>query len=420
MRTNTPSFLQDQSGASIVLFAVVAFVILSVTALAITAGDAYSVRAKAQNALDAAVLAGAGASADATDAERIAIAERVYASNKSDRDGTTVEISVSSMPAASFSVSETMVHGDVTFPMKSAFLGVFGEESLTIHVSSAAHKSLGSPVCLLGLDPTEEQTIMLNGNATVELDACAAMANSSSGSGIRQVGGSQLSAEAIGVTGGVSGSNFSPKPLTGANPIPDPFASLPEPTPGPCETPPPFRQNTITLGPGHKTYCGGLDIKPNSVVKLLPGEYIMKDGPLIIQSGSVVTGDQVMIAFLGEGATMYIFSDASLTLTSPTEGPYKNIQFFGDRNVYGRTQESLWMTVIGGSRLSYDGVLYAPSHNVWWTGGAVVEANSPNYTAIAKKLWFEGNAQVRISQRDTRGLGVEASAKLDSGAALFR
>jgi Flp pilus assembly protein TadG len=418
MRTNTPSFLQDQSGASIVLFAVVAFVILAVTALAITAGDAYSVRTKAQNALDAAVLAGAGASADATDAERIAIAERVYASNKSDRDETNAQITVSSMLAASFSVSETMVYGDVTFPIKSAFLGVFGEESLTIRVSSAAQKSLGSPVCLLGLDPTEEQTIMLNGNADVELEKCAAMANSSSGSGIRQVGGGRMQAEAIGVTGGVSGSNFTPKPLTGANPIPDPFASLPEPAIGHCEQSPPFRQATVTLRPA--TYCGGLDIKPNSVVKLLPGEYIMKDGPLTIQSGSVVTGDQVMIAFLGEGATMYIFSGASLTLTSMTDGPYKNIQFFGDRNVYGRKQENLWMTVIGGSRLSYDGVLYAPSHNVWWTGGAVIEANSPNYTAVAKKLWFEGNAQVRISQRDTRGLGVEASAKLDSGAALFR
>jgi Flp pilus assembly protein TadG len=418
MPTNVSSFLKDQSGASVVLFAMVLFVVVAVTALAITAGDAYSVRTKTQNALDAAVLAGAGAPGDATDAERIAIAESVYASNKSKSDGTNAEITVSSESAANFSVSETMVHGDVTFPMTSPFLGVFGEKSLTIRVSSAAQKSLGSPVCLLGLDPTEEQTISLNGNADVELEECAAMANSSSGSGIRQVGGGRMKAEAIGVTGGVSGSNFSPKPTTGATPIPDPYVSLPEPPIGHCEPSPDLRQATVALRPG--TYCGGLDIKPNSVVKLLPGEYIMKDGPLLIQAGSVVTGDQVIIAFLGEGATMYLIGDASLTVTSPIDGPYKNIQFFGDRNVYGKKQENLWMTVIGGSRLSYDGVLYAPSHHVWWTGGAVIEANSPNYTAVAKKLWFEGNAQVRISQRDTRGLSVEASAKLDNGAALFR
>ena len=415
MPANISSFLKDRSGASALVFAVVLFVVVAVTALSITAGDAYSVRTKTQNALDSAVLAGAGAPGGTTDAQRIAIAQSVYRSNKSNSDGANSDVTAS----ASFTVADDIVYGDVTFPMTSPFLGVFGEKSLTIRVSSAAQKRLGSPVCLLGLDPAEEQTISLNGNADVQLDECAAMANSSSGSGIKQVGGGRMQAEAIGVTGGVSGSNFSPKPITGAAPIPDPYASLPEPTIGTtCEPSPKFQQTTVTLRPG--TYCGGLDIKPNSVVKLLPGEYIMKDGPLIIQAGSVVTGDQVMIAFLGEGATMYLMGGASLSLTSMTDGPYKNIQFFGDRNVYGKKQENLWMTVIGDSRLSYDGVLYAPSHHVWWTGGAVIEANSPNYTAVAKKLWFEGNAQVRISQRDTRGLGVEASAKLDNGAALFR
>jgi Flp pilus assembly protein TadG len=47
--------LKDQSGASAMVFAVVAFVVVAVTALTITAGDAYSVRTKTQNALDAAV-----------------------------------------------------------------------------------------------------------------------------------------------------------------------------------------------------------------------------------------------------------------------------------------------------------------------------------------------------------------------------
>jgi Flp pilus assembly protein TadG len=414
MPTNMPTFLKDQSGASAMVFAVVLFVVVAATALGITAGDAYSVRTKTQNALDAAVLAGAAASGGTTDAERIALAQGVYASNTSKSD----EANSAVRGSATFTVSDDIVYGDVTFEMDSPFLGVFGEKSLTIRVSSAAQTRPGTPICLLGLDPTEEQTIDLNGNATVDVDECAAMANSASGNGIRQVGSSSLNAKEIGVTGGYSGNNFSPKPVTGAKPVPDPYASLPEPAIGECEPSPDFRQATVTLRP--RTYCGGLDIKPHSNVKLLPGEYIMKDGPLLIQAGAVVTGDQVMIAFLGEGATMYLIGDASLTVTSPIDGPYKNIQFFGDRNVYGKKQENLWMSVIGGSRLSYDGVFYAPSHNVWWTGGAVVEAKSPSYIAVAKKLWFQGNAQVRLSQQNIRGLSVDAAAKLEYGATLVR
>jgi hypothetical protein len=414
MPTNLPSFLKDQSGASAVVFVVVLFVVVAVTALGITAGDAYSVRTKTQNALDAAVLAGAGAPGGTSDPERIAIAQSVYMSNKSKSDEANSE----SHPPATFTVADSIVYGDVAFPMTSPFLGVFGEKSLTIRVSSAAKQRPGTPICLLGLDPSEAATLDFNGHANVELDDCAAQANSSDGAGMRQVGQPNFTAKEIGVTGGYTGRRYSPPPITGTRPISDPYASLPEPE-NPCKlSGEKYQQVTKTLGPC--TYVGGLSIKASSVIKLLPGIYIMKDGPLEIDSGSVVTGEEVMIAFLGEGATLYMLGGASLSVTSQTSGPYANIQFFGDRNVYGKKQENLWWTVIGDSSLTYDGALYLPSFNVWWAGGSMIQGNSPSYIAVAKKLWFQDHTHVRFSQQNTRGLTVDAAATLDYGATLFR
>ena len=123
---------------------------------------------------------------------------------------------------------------------------------------------------------------------------------------------------------------------------------------------------------------------------------------------------------------MYLYSGGSLTVTSPVSGIYKNIQFFGDREVYhgpgsnGANGANLWFTVIGDSRLSYDGVLYAPSFHIWMAGGSIVEAKSPSYLAVAKKLWFQDNTQVRFVRANTRGLDVADSAPLQYGAALFK
>jgi hypothetical protein len=418
MPPKASSFLKDRVGAAAIVFAIVLFAVAAATAIALTTGEAYSVRNRAQDALDAAVLAGAAAPNGTSDDERIAIAQGVYASNRSKKNAASAD-DTSSPAHPIFTVVDATVYGDLVFQMTSPLLGVFGEKSLTIRVSSAAKKHVGAPVCLLGLDPIEAATLDFNGHASVELDDCAAQANSANGAGIRQVGQPTLTAKEIGVTGGYTGHNYSPEPTTGTSPIPDPFAALPEPEPAACDpmSGASLQQKTITLTPG--TYCGGLSIKAQSVVTLLPGIYIMRDGPLTIDSKAVVTGQEVMIAFLGEGATLYMLGGASLSVTSPTSGIYANIQFFGDRNVYGKKQESLWWTVIGDSRLTYDGALYLPSFHVWWAGGSMIEANSPNYAAVAKKLWFQDHTQVHISQRNTRALSVDAAANLEHGATLI-
>ena len=419
------SFRNDDSGTVAVLFAMSAMVLMMAVGLSVISSDINQVRSRVQDALDAAVLAATAAGYGTTDEERIALAQTVFVANFNYNDKQTTVVTVP-QPTAVFSISETTVYGNTEVLRKSPFLSVFSADHITSPVSSAAHKQQGAPICVLGLNSTEDATMDFNGQAVLNIDNCASMTNSASGSGMHQVGQPSMKAKEIGVTGGYTGTGYDPKPAAGVAPVSDPLASLPAPTPGACnpQSGAKLQQATVTLTPG--TYCGGLDIKAQSVVTLSPGIYIMKDGPLQINSGSIVTGNNVMIAFIGPSSTLYINGGASLSVTSPSSGLYANIQFFGDRTVYaghsgnGVNGDNLWFTVIGDSGLTYDGVLYTPSMHAWFAGGSVVEAKSPNYIAIAKKLWFQDKTNVHMSQVNTRGLNVDGSVTLQRGATLFK
>jgi hypothetical protein len=422
----TSKCTRDESGTVAIVFAVLLFVIVAVTGLAITAGDAYSIRNKTQLALDAAVVGAASASYELSDADRIALAHKLYESDRTLRAEGRPEIAVLPASNARFTISNTVVYGFVDFNLTTPFLSLFGEQSLRTNVTSAARRRIGAPVCVLGLDATEEATMDLNGKAVLQVDNCATQANSSNGQGMRQVGTSNMKAKQIGVTGGYAGENYNPPPIAGTVPVVDPYASLPNPTIGACHPMSGAKliQKTLTLTPG--TYCGGLDIKASSVITLAPGIYIFRNGPLTVDAQSTVVGTEVMLSFMGPTSTLYLYSGSTLDVTSPTSGAYKNIQFFGDRTAYpgpgsnGANGPNLWFTVIGDSRLTYDGALYTPAFHVWFAGGSIVEGKSPSYLAIAKKLWFQDNTSVHLAQVNSRGINVEASVQLEYGAALYK
>jgi hypothetical protein len=422
---------QDDGGTIQVIASLMIGTLLIGSAVGLTFADGHSIRSQAQEALDAAVLAGASAPATATNAEIVALAQAVYASNRNKRAAETAKIDVLSRASATFKVSSTTVMGELSFELRSPFLSFLGRESMAIAVNSGARRAMGVPICVLGLDRSEAATIDLVGRADVQLDNCAAMANSSSGAGIHQVGGAAMRALDIGVNGGYHGQNFSPKPTPGVEPVPDPLRSLPEPVAGAChaDSGARIKQQTRTLTPG--TYCGGLQISSGATVTLTPGIYVFKDGSLTIQSQAVVTGREVMLAFRGPDGTIAIMAGGKLDVTSPISGVYENIQFFGDRQTYlnigngannppGQDSGHLWFTVIGDSTLRYDGVLYMPAHHVWWAGGSTVEATSPNYAAIAKKLWFQDSTQVRLAKENRRGVEDKGAVALMRGAVLFR
>lgn len=407
MRTTRRNFAKDRSGTIAVTGALSMAALLASIGMAITYASAAHEKSMHQKALDAAVLAGASASASATDVERIALAQRIFDANLTKSAGSTSNPpSIQTAAAApNFNVQHQIVTGRSSTEVKNFFSGIIGNATVPVVAESAAQSAISAPVCVLALDRSNPQGFEVFGTAQFTARNCAAQSNSGDGLGMRQYGSGIGKARQFGVTGGFSGEGFVPRPVAGVAPLADPYALLPVPAAGACVDIAAKLQHTpAILTPG--TYCGGIRIMAGSTIIMQPGVYLMQDGPFRIDSNSTVTGQEVVIAFTGTNSTLYLGSGAVVNLTSPVSGPYTNIQFFQDRlsNVDG------WVTMLGDIRLTFDGVMYFPTQHVWISGGSTIEAKSPTYIFVAEKLWFQDNSIVEVWQENSRNLDVAETA----------
>lgn len=399
--------VRDERGSIAIIAAVTLTVLLAAAGVAITFSLAQHQRSAHQASLDAAVLAAAGAQGPISDESRIAIANDVFTTNlrkKSMAASTSTSFDTSGQKP-SFLVQNNTVKGISQAQVKNYFAGIVGDAYLPFQIDSAAQNAISEPVCVLALDRTSPQGIEIYGTAQFTARNCAAQSNSADGAGLRQYGNATGKATQFGVRGGFSGDGFTPKPVTGVPTITDPYSSIPTPSTGACVDIASKLVNTpAVLTPG--TYCGAIRIMANSQIIMQPGVYVMLDGPFRIDSNSTVTGTEVVIAFKGTDSTLYLGSGAIVNLTSPTSGPYMNIQFFQDRE----SSVGGWATLLGNIKLTFDGVMYFPTQHVWIGGGSRIEAKSPSYIFVTDKLWFQDNSIIDVWQEDSRGLDVAATA----------
>ena len=400
------SFAKASTGTIAILAGLVMMVLFGAIGLATTYTIAIHELSAHQQALDAAVLAGASAPDTSTDAERIAIAEAVFAANlkKGGFSQTSLVVS-SSSSAPMFLVAQQTVRGQSLARAKNYFAGIIGSETMDVSVMAEARVAVSAPICVLALDRTSPQGIEIYGTAKFTAQNCAAQSNSADGLGMRQYGTATGHAKQFGVKGNFSGDGFFPAPVTGVPQLDDPYAAVPVPATGPCVDIASKLQNTpAVLSPG--TYCGGIRIMANSEIIMEPGVYVMLDGPFRVDSNSTVRGTEVVVAFTGIDSTLYLGSGAIIDLTSPRSGTYMNMQFFQDKDA----SVDEWVTIMGDVRLTFDGVLYFPTQDVWIGGGSVINAKSPTYILVAQKLWFQDNSVVDVVQENSRGLDIETPA----------
>jgi Flp pilus assembly protein TadG len=409
-------FLRHDGGGVMILAAFALPLGLAAVGAAVTYSNVTATRGSYQKALDAAVLAGTILPMSAAASERIKAAELAFAGGMTSQVRSVTIGSTAKFKVEAIGTGDVKVTGEAGAQVKNLFAGLIGADSIAIGVHSAARKGQSDPICLLALNAKEQGAVDLNGTVDVSTN-CPAQANSSDGAAVRQVGNARMNTAVFAVTGNYRGGNFSPKPVTGSERVADPLANVPFPTPGPCidlglKGSGKLQQENLTLSPG--TYCGGLDITADSKIRLQPGEYIIKDGELKI-SGSVVTGTEVMIAFTGKGAKLWLTGGAVMKVTSPSSGPYMNMQFMEDRN---NGAGNMWVSIGGDSKLDYDGTMYFPNSNIWIFGGSEVTARSPNLIMIGDKVWFQDNSKVVLKQENTRNLPVKESPRLKLGAKL--
>ncbi|MCB1541762.1 MAG: hypothetical protein KDJ25_13260 [Rhodoblastus sp.] len=234
---------------------------------------------------------------------------------------------------ASVEMSSKVVSVSLRNTMTSQFLGMVGVGSTTIAASATARvRSRQIPNCVITLDTFANSSLQIQKGGLLGPN-CTLYANSGSPKAIDIKQGAQISAGSICSHGGVNhdaASSLSPTPQTDCPALPDPLADLPSPAYGACTATKMQVQNqTTSLAPG--VYCGGLTISGTSVVTLLPGLYVIKDGSLQIKDKASLTGSGITLFLTGNGAVLNVTKDTSLNLAAPAAGPMSGMLIYEDR-----------------------------------------------------------------------------------------
>ena len=327
-------FPADRSGNVAVVFGVAAPVLIALGGAVIDYSLARGQHSALQAAADAAAIAGARelamAGVDRNRISQVATAAAIANFAGSGRDAPTVLATVTS--------DSSGVRVDLAAPV-SAIFGEFVRVAPDEVKATATAKTLGEKICVIGLEENASQGIRLQDTATLSAGGCSIYANSTNPEAITAQDASRLEASTICSSGGYRGldANYRPVPLTDCPQIDDPFATLPQPAAGGCIATGLQGQAVSTvLTPG--TYCRGIEIKNGAKVTLMPGIYVMKDGPLRVESQAELRGEYVGFYFTGNNAVLRFTGDAVVELGAPKTGQMAGMLFWQDRTSTGLGQ----------------------------------------------------------------------------------
>jgi hypothetical protein len=407
----------SESGQAIVLLAVSIVVLLGFTALAIDGGMVFSDRRHAQNAADAAALAGAlQKSNEQPDSIVTAAAERSVESN----GYTTEQMSVSIAPFTDFSGTYTLVTVEIDIETETSFAHLIFNGPLRNHVVAVARARVSQPylpgqavVAMGNCVDTSMNLVESNGGGNSggvrtyeggiflnapESGACCAISPPQVGYGISVDPNFGITSVGSCTYEGVD--NIFPAPpiqtgINGGARIDDPLASLPNPV---CTAA--GRQQNGVYQPGN---YGGSNI-PLGGGTYMPGIYCIDDANGTSMSGQqVIQGDGVTFYFVSGGLsfTGNAYMDISApnvnnclgTTGDPTAScTYKGIAIFSDRN---NTSE---INVKGNGNNALIGMVYALNGTLNTSGGGTTSDEAAIIgQVIVKNVTNNGGGDVSVA-----------------------
>lgn len=316
----------------------------------------------------------------AADSAATAAARELYIIKASDKQVDSVAKSIAAaklltegtiksyVVTASVNKDRTAVTAKITSEPEVHFSALFGNSNSTVSVEATAQILGTGRICMIGLETSKAHTISLEKSAHITANKCSVFSNSSHQNGIKSFNSARLTSELTCSAGGVQGStaNFKPQPEEDCPAIPDPLSSRPAPPVGGCS------KNNLTLDSGLHTlfpgvYCGGLKVTKTADVKLKPGVYVIKDGPLIVEKTAKFVGDYVGFYFTGDKATLKFTKDSVIDIGAPKDGPMAGLLMMGDRN----NKAGKKYRIESNNARTLLGTIYLPK------GDLEIEANNP-------------------------------------------
>lgn len=321
-------FARDRGGNIALISAIAACVLVGGGAMSLDFVSGTMVRQNLQNAADGAALAAATELALRTTSESTvdAVVEG-YARNNVAKETDLTVIDASIIDDRSGVSVDLAARAPYMF---AAFFGAEGDREVRAH--SRARLANAAPLCALALEERRGRAVFLESRARIIAPDCAVVSNSRDPRGIVAADSSELRATMICSAGGAygRGANFSPDPITDCPAVPDPLANRPEPHAGGCDH---LLKLSITgartLSPG--VYCGGMTILPGATIRLRPGIYVMKNGPLLVMNNARLIGEHVGFYFVGDLSSMTLSGGSHIELTAPRDGPMAGFLFFANR-----------------------------------------------------------------------------------------
>lgn len=423
---STPTYLKDDSGSTLPVFGISLMGIFSIVGMAIALNFDSQAARSLQDTADTAALAGATAFITATSGS--ADDHRQLAYDTADGFArANAEDELKSVAVSAVTTDEYGQHTEVNVLLEYHPANIFNRfagkgETSPVTRAAKAIATREFPLCLLALEPSETG-IRIAGNGELAAPNCAIWSNSSSLEAIKFEDGGSMTASsicAVGRTNGDTLSNVTPPPTDNCQAIPDPLADWTPPTIGSCDT---IGGYTITesagvtarLSPG--VFCGGLWAVSDKI-KLDPGLYVIKDGPLYLNGSDELIAEGVTFLLSGANATVHIQGDGILNVTAPDTGPNAGIALIEDRKTYsfknvlkaklaGKTVKEeevsdlyyATSTVDGNGQILIEGLIYLPTQKMQITGNGWGKKSSPYLQIVARFIEITDLGQLDIDFR---------------------
>jgi Flp pilus assembly protein TadG len=342
----------QRRGTVALLVAVCLTLLLAIIAIALDGGALFSERRHAQAVADAAGQAAACdlysnyAANQGTDPSGSAAnsALATAAANGYANDGTSSVVTVNIPPkTGDYNGLPGYAEVVVQYNQQRSFSSIFSSAPIPVRARSVV-RGADDPytgAAILVLDPSAQQALSLSWQVSVTTNAPVKV-DSTSNNAVAASGSSKLTAPTINICGAYTTSNSASLsgPINeGGAPRSDPLANLlpPDPLSLPLQSGATlWIQGTSgqTLSPG--LYKGGISIRDQASVTLLPGIYYIQGGQFSVADTANLTGVGVMIyssPLSGDDEIngLSMASGGTISLSPPTSGPYRGITFFQDR-----------------------------------------------------------------------------------------
>ena len=253
--------------------------------------------------------------------------------------------------------------GRVTATVTTHFLAMAGITKFDLSVSATAKKGVSGTACILVLDKSAQQSLLMNSGADIEGPNCEVHVASTGSPAVIFNANTTLNTSKTCVAGNyiIDNGGTHPNLAKGCTVAIDPFAgNLPVPSTTAANCNGGNVNGGGTMSPG--IYCGWYNFSGGQVT-FQPGLYVIKGGGWNVKGGT----------WNGTGVTFY-FADTSkiqfnsgvkATLTAPTSGTYAGILMY---EAQGLSQSQFVLDDSKGHFLS--GLIYLPSRQLTVNAGA--------------------------------------------------